>query len=161
MKKSNIYVFSRPIRTGKTTELMRWLEGKTNIAGILSPDVDGVRSLLDLHSRELRPLETAPGADAVQVGRFCFSLKAFEWAQDILLHPKNETANWLVIDEVGKLELDEHGGLEPAIGVLLEKYRKGLGGNLLLVIRDTLLQKAIHHYNLPDAVIVHELKELK
>ena len=43
----SIIIFSRPVHSGKTTELMQWCEQvsiKQNVAGILMPDIDGSRT---------------------------------------------------------------------------------------------------------------------
>ena len=66
----------------------------------------------------------------------------------LLLDCLSKDLDWLVIDESGPLEL-EGKGLEPAVSKILiedEKY----GGNILCVVRESLLDKFVEHYMLED-----------
>jgi nucleoside-triphosphatase THEP1 len=157
---NNIFIFSRPIRTGKTTELIEWIAGESNVAGFLTPDVDGARMLYDIKENAYYKMELneSDEEDAISVGRFLFSRKAFDTAKNILA---NTAADWLIVDEAGKLEIEQHIGLEPELSHTIDSFRKGIpSGNLILVIRDTLVEKAVKKYDLEDAEIVHSLKEL-
>lgn len=157
---NNIFIFSRPIRTGKTTELMEWIAGKSNIAGFLTPDVGEARMLYDIEQKGYykMQLNDTDEEERISVGRFLFSKKAFDTAKHIL---KNTVADWLIIDEAGKLEIEQHIGLEPELSNTINSFRKSIpSGNLILVIRDTLVEKAVKKYDLEDARIVHSLKEL-
>jgi nucleoside-triphosphatase THEP1 len=156
----NIYIFSRPIRTGKTTELEEWIKDRDDVAGVFTPDREGRRCLLDISTNMLHEFEVSePSASTVSVGKFFFSAEAFELAQDILLH---STSSWLIIDEVGKLEVEQHTGLEPAVSRIISYYHNAsdINARLLLVVRDTLLEKAIDKYHLQDAHVIHSLQEL-
>lgn len=157
---NNIFIFSRPIRTGKTTELMEWIAGKSNVAGFLTPDVNGVRMLYDIENKAYHKMELNEGDDeeSIAVGRFLFSKKAFDTAKNIL---SNTAADWVIADEAGKLEIEQHIGLEPELSNTINSFRKNISsGSLILVIRDTLVEKAVKKYDLEDAGIVHSLKEL-
>ena len=81
------------------------------------------------------------------------------FTQNILSATAPELTEWLVIDELGKLEL-AGGGLEPALGQVLARYRQAGTGRILLVIRDTLLAQAISRYGLQGAQVVERLKYL-
>lgn len=160
MATTNIYIFSRQIRTGKTTELKEWIESNKNVAGILTPDVDGRRKLLDIKTGAYHYLELNETIDnTIAVGRFYFDKNVFEKAQQILLSALQLRPEWLVIDEIGKLEIEQALGLEPAVGRIINEY-KHPAKNLLLVIRDSLLSKAIDHYKLENAVVVNHLNSL-
>lgn len=159
MKRPNIIIFSRDIRTGKTTELSRWLGGK-KAAGILTPDVHGLRMLQDMGTGALHPLQTMSEADAITIGRFHFSQQGFEHARQILKQAMHAQPNWIVVDEVGKLELEQQKGLEPTLSELIAHAKKLTDTRLLLVVRDSLLEKALLHYRLNDALIVNQLTDL-
>jgi len=59
---------------------------------------------------------------------------------------------FLIIDEIGRLELNQNKGLEPALGVVINKFiNKEVSGNLILVIRDYLLEECIEKYQLQEA----------
>ncbi|KGE86989.1 MAG: hypothetical protein ACE362_10725 [Phaeodactylibacter xiamenensis] len=57
---SKIVIFSAPVNTGKTTELMNWAANRNNIGGILAPDIDGLRRLYTLRDRQLHPYQISP-----------------------------------------------------------------------------------------------------
>ena len=115
----------------------------------------GQRVFYDLHSQQPFPFEATaaiPAAEVLEIGRFRFYRNAFLQAQHVLLSALSARPDWLVIDEVGKLEVLHGQGLEPAVGQLIGAYRNGPGtGRLLLVIREELLQAAVEKYGLEDA----------
>jgi len=157
---SNIYIFSRPIRTGKTTDLEEWIKDRDDVGGILTPDREGRRCLLDISTNMLHEFQVAePSTHTLSIGRFFFSAEAFQIAQDILLH---SASSWLIIDEVGKLEIEHHTGLEPALSRIISYYQSAadIETRLLLVVRDTLLDQAIDKYRLQNAHVIHSLQDI-
>lgn len=154
MKNKNITLLTAPIHSGKTTAIERWLQGKTQVKGILTPDKEGLRKIVDLSNGEIFPFQIAESQaiDDITIGKYIFSKAAFEKGQNILFALcASPTQDLIIIDEIGKLEL--HGkGFEPALGQFLEQY-KNLNTPLLLVIRDYLLEDIIEKYQLQDANI--------
>ncbi len=53
-KLTEVYIFSQPIRSGKTSTLLEWTQSQTqgSVAGILAPDIDNQRWLLDISTSE-------------------------------------------------------------------------------------------------------------
>jgi nucleoside-triphosphatase THEP1 len=157
---NNIFIFSRPIRTGKTTELMDWITGKDKVGGFLTPDTDGIRMLYDIKAKKYYDMQLPEGSkeESISVGKFLFSKKAFEHAKHLL---SDTSADWVIIDEAGKLEIEQDTGLEPELSDAIDFFKKSnSAGKLILVIRDTLIEKAIKKYDLGRVEIVHSLKEL-
>jgi len=141
---------------GKTTALQQWIAGRTDIAGILTPDENGMRKLLDIASGKKYDLQVGKNfeGDAMVIGRFIFSKAVMEKARQLLLESLETEPAWLVIDEAGKLEIEQDAGLEPAVTAMIQHYQTGgASGKLLLVIRDSLLDKAIEKYSLQGALI--------
>jgi nucleoside-triphosphatase THEP1 len=160
---SNIYIFSRPIRSGKTTALQQWIGSRENVAGLLAPDLDGKRKIYDIRGDSYYDLElegrTGPGI--IRVGRFAFDAAVFDQGKELLQQALIHDPDWLVIDEVGKLEIESNSGLEPTVKEIIRLYQSGtVKGKLLLVIRDYLLRKAIMHYQLIESVTVSSLDRL-
>lgn len=62
--------------------------------------------------------------------------------------------DWVIVDEVGKLEIEQHTGIEPALSQIIDLYKVNAKGSLLLVIRDYLLEQAIAHYKLNAVTIL-------
>ncbi|MGD1840309.1 MAG: nucleoside-triphosphatase [Thermonemataceae bacterium] len=143
-----IYLLTGPIGTGKTTQLTKWVAQQQQVAGILSPVIEGKRHLQDITSGASQLLEaTATTQQPVQVGRYTFDETVFTWARACLQEALKKSPRYLIIDEIGKLELRQEG-LEPAVTEVLQAYQQQASFDLILVIRDTLLEKSIAHYTL-------------
>jgi nucleoside-triphosphatase THEP1 len=155
---SNIIIFSKPIHSGKTTTLFQYIKNNKHIGGFLMPDVDGKRMLYDIAKKKYHPFETLETDKSLtqQIGRFIFLQAAFEKGKNIISQYNNE--NIFIIDEVGKLEIEMDKGFEPMIKKIITDFKtNNYKGTLLLVIRDTLLKKAIEKYNLQQAEIIDHL----
>ncbi len=128
---------------------MQWLADKDHVSGFLSPDVNGMRKLYDLKTREYFPFQVDPlnilDEETITIGRFTFYQSALELGQRILSTALKEQPRLLVIDEVGRLELQGRG-FEPMVGEIVRTQQAHqLKGNLLLVVRDSLLEAVIEH----------------
>lgn len=152
---AGIFIYSQPIQTGKTSRLMQWVESRKHIGGILTPDIDGHRKLFRIAHNEVHNFEQTTQADAVSIGRFHFSARTFELARNTLNYDVQQQFLWVVADEIGRLEIDRQEGLEPIIGKAIAQYQQENHlPKLLLVVRDYLLDHAISHYHLQDAVLL-------
>lgn len=154
-----IYIFSQPIRSGKTTALLNWLKTKRILAsGILTPDVNRERKLYDIREETFYPFEAKPGDNSnnvISIGKFVFYKTAFAKAKDILITAFDNEPDWIIIDEIGKLEIEQNEGLEPFLSEWISAYKENNNGSkLLLVIRDSLLNKALEKYILNNCTII-------
>lgn len=146
MNPKPIYLLSAPVRTGKTTALRIWAAGKKGITGVLTPVVENRRVFLDLATGSQFDMEAAAEEqDVLSVGRFRFSRAAFNRAIHILNQPASGET-WRVIDEIGPLELQGEG-FGPSLVKLLDDYDTNQM-RLILVIRDTLHEKACAHFRI-------------
>ena len=152
-----IYIYSGPIRSGRTTRLQKW-SSQQNVAGFLTPDQHSKRVLLELPSGIQHPFEvTSPGPGIIQVGRFHFLESAFDKANEILQAAFSSSAEWIIADEIGKLEIEQNLGLETQFSSLIHHFHQlNSSKNLLLVIRETLLPQAIEKYHLQSAIIIND-----
>lgn len=92
---------------------------------------------------------------SVQVGPFLFDDASFNLARERLIclrGPSAQPVDWVLLDEVGPLELRRAGGLAPAVGELL---RAAAGGELgppqprfLIVVRPSLRDEMVKAYSL-------------
>lgn len=153
----NIYILSGPVQSGKTTALMEfWERGVTSLDGFLTPDIDESRKLIFLDTDEELPFELnkEDATNAIKIGRFSFSTKTFEKAKQKLLQLHLSKANLIIIDELGKLEMEDKG-FEPELKEYILNFRKKNSQQvLILVIRNTLLNAAIEKYQLEDANVL-------
>ena len=156
--KSNIYILSQPIQTGKTTLLSAWCKQQHDVGGILTPDVNGKRMLLDLSSQTMHPFQLSNDEQGIKIGRFTFSENAFKVGRECIREAVQQGNKWIVIDEVGRLEINDKSGFGPQVSDTIQLFKIDLiNQNLLLVIRDYLLLEATLHYQLQDAIIVDQL----
>jgi nucleoside-triphosphatase len=159
VKNERIYIMSEPVQSGKTTMLMNWVKTRNDVGGMLTPDILGKRKLMDIENNTWYDFEkeaTYTGK-AITVGKYYFDADIFGLAQKILLNTLKHNYGWIVVDEIGKLELHQQTGLEPAVSQLIEHYQKpSTTGNLMLVIRDYLLTDCVKHYDINEAVIFNK-----
>src|SRR5690348_7342823 len=98
---------------------------------VFLPVVDGKRVFMDAHTREQFPMEAIDGEkEMLMVGRFIFSKAGFDKAVSIIKQ-NIDAKGWLVIDEIGPLELKREGFAD-ALKEVVEKRK----ANTLLVVRD-------------------------
>jgi len=147
-----VYFFVRPVRSGKTTALIKWIDSmpRGSVAGVIAPDDNDTRWIQDISTGE-RHLLTAdsqtPSTRVVEIGRFRFDQASFRWAHRVLRAGYEAVPEWLVFDEIGYLELQGQG-LEPAVRRILNWNRKIASTKLLWVIRDELVSDVIDYYGL-------------
>lgn len=151
MPDKKIYILTGSIQSGKTTRLLQWSVEKKNVFGILTPVVEGKKVFMDAHTKEHFAMEAEPGEEEIlSVGRFAFSKKAFEKAIDILNQSVKAKKGWLIIDEIGPLELEGKGFFETVKQILSNQNSL----NLLFIIREHLVEKAIDFFKLERNKIV-------
>ncbi len=159
----SIILFSRPVRSGKTTELMLWCDQHKDAQGILMPD-NGNRKIMNVRTKELFDIECADPSKTkdplISVGKYFFYTEAFEKANSILLEALAQKPSWLIIDEAGKLELDGKG-FYPAIEKIIPLYKISGEGNLLITVRDSLVEKFVEQFDIRDHSLINSLAGLK
>lgn len=161
----SIYIFSRPVHSGKTTDLQQWCNKRTNIHGILMPDINGSRKVYDIASKETFDIECTNAATTnkplIAIGRFHFFTEAFEKANSILIQALSQKPAWLIIDEAGKLELDCKGFF-PSIKEAVAIYDgEGATSNLLIVVRESLYNEVITCFNIKNCTIITRLEDIR
>ena len=145
---NKIFLLSGSIHTGKTTRLTEWIKNKKDVDGILQPVIDGKRHIKHISSGEIQLLEVSPDSNEnniVAIGNYKFNSEVFAWARSTLLLAYNKHSKWLIIDEVGKLEMDNKG-LEPAISKILNDLNDQFEMNLVFVVRDYLVPDFLTKY---------------
>ena len=149
-----ILILTGPTRSHKTTTLKHWAEKRSDCGGVLSPDVDGLRVLYNVRTKETIPWQKKmPGDADIIVGRFSFDPGAFDIASTWLKrHLADPEIFHIILDEVGKLEMDGKGWgpwLRTALPVLQDK-------TLVLVVRRLLLDDIINLYGMDEVSVVEK-----
>jgi len=155
-----IYILTAPIQTGKTTALSKIIKGRNDVGGFLSPTVNELRNLLDLKTQNLIDFESKEELpETISVGRFQFYNSAFEAATHWTLSHSSSNIKNIIVDELGKLELQEKGFFTLARELLQMNWETQ---NLILVVRDFLLEDIVRFFSIQEykALTISELTEI-
>jgi nucleoside-triphosphatase THEP1 len=152
-----VFILTGPVETGKTTSIVKWSEKRNDVFGILTPVVNGKKTFMNVYARHLFDMEaTDDETEVLFVGRFIFSKANFNKAITILHHSMDK-AGWLVIDEIGPLELRGEGFCEVLKEVL---QNENDGQTILLVVRDGLVGAVKENFQLNNAVVITTISAL-
>jgi len=158
----SIIIFSRPVRSGKTTELMQYCNAiaKTKHAGgILMPDIDGSRKLFNIKTKEWLDIEckdpSTTTRSLIPVGKFYFYADAFEKANSIILGATKK-CDLLIVDEVGKLELECKGFYQSVKEVLKKEEYK----TVLLVVREELYEPVLSFFEITQHRLINKISDI-
>lgn len=144
MQKNEVVIFTGPINTGKTTLLMEWCK-RWKASGILTPRSSNGRLFYYIGTGESFPMEASGNEEVLEVGQFRFSKNAFDQAIDIIRKAWNEDqTDWLIIDEIGPMELRGEGFSQ----VLSEMLQSKKSKRIILVVREKLVKDVIDHFHL-------------
>lgn len=172
-----IVILSRPIRTGKSTQLMDWVEQQAHqgvgFAGFAAPThlpgSGGRKMLVDLLTRQVSPLEMGEGTEAeaagagstgtVAVGKYHLNAAAFARADEMLERALLQQEKggeggvqahiWFVVDEAGPLEVRRGEGHHSLLVRLFAAWR----GPVLVVVREGLTDAFQNKYGRAERVI--------
>ena len=150
-----ILILTGPTRNRKTTTLLKWAQRREDCGGVLSPDVDGLRVLYNVKTKQTILFQkSAPDSKSdLIVGRFTFDPEAFTIATGWLNeHLSDQSIRQIILDEVGSLELDGKGWaswLHTSVPLLGDK-------TLILVVRRALLDDVINLYGLGEVSVVQK-----
>ncbi len=90
----------------------------------------------------------------IKIGPFCFLKSAFKKANDFLIHSyKKSDYSYLVIDELGKLEL-KNEGLHNSAKIIITSHAQNRTQHLILVVRDYLVDEIIKQYTISKYQII-------
>jgi nucleoside-triphosphatase len=155
-----VHILTGPVQTGKTTRLMQWIKKHRDCAGILSPIINNKRHIYSILSDKSRCLEidnvhsreylgNEDFKNIIIIGKYNFSTEVFGWAKEHLQEAAKARKKWLIIDEIGPLELNGQG-LEPAIDEIIKNYEISENHRLLIVVRENLVSDVIRHYQIEN-----------
>ncbi len=106
---------------------------------------------MDISSGEKFSMEAnADEIATIQVGKYSFSMNSFSKAVDILSSGAYNKNGWLVIDEIGPLEISGRG-FDEALKEFLQNGSQNL--KLILVVRDSIKDAVIARYSLDKHLI--------
>ena len=149
-----IYILTGDIETGKSKALLQWAHGRSDVHGILSPrNENNERYFLNINTKKsFRMLANSEDEDPISIGRYHFLKSAFEKANAIIKKSveKNQSG-YIVIDELGKLEVNSEGLYESA-KLAINKALNHPNFHSILVVRTALLSGIVKKYKIGDVV---------
>lgn len=153
---TKITILTGPVHTGKSTVLMQWVlkqqEAGKIVRGLLNPSIDGCKHFIHArHGDKVNMHASEEEANPIVIGKYRFSNKAFNLANQWIQEESTLGSDIFVLDEIGKLELSMTG-LWPGVEALLSN--QALHKHIILVIRDYLLKQATETHSLQHARII-------
>lgn len=146
--KHDILILTAAKGIGKTTRLQQLaVKAGGELGGILSPVIHEKRHFLHPPSGITWPMEASGLEERLEVGRFSFSLHAFDKAKKQVVEDwKNPEIRVVVMDEIGPLEMRGLGFAQVVERVLaLPDPHK----QLCLVIREGMLEEVLQYFHIP------------
>lgn len=153
-----IVIITGSIGEGKTSQIQKIVEVLKNqnisIGGILSPRIieNGITTgydILNISTNErVAFLRKNDAGEQPKIGRYSILSEGLEAGRNALKISQNNN-QIVVIDEVGKLELDNKGWAEN-----LNDLTNGSNSNLILSVRDSFAEQVIDKWNLKDCTIL-------
>src|SRR5689334_7055186 len=148
-----IFILTAAIRSGKTTSLIKWSAERNDVHGILTPVVEGKRVFMNAATKEQFPMEATGTEETLLVGRFVFSKAGFDKAIQII-RDAIDKEGWLIIDEIGPLELRGEG-FHDVLNEVLEKRK----GKIILVVREGSAELVKELFK-TGAMLIHSMDSL-
>lgn len=147
---------------GKTTACWKALPGLratgVKIAGFVSPPIlngGGAKTgieMVDLTTGQRQTFARVAGPDEMRtVGVYRVLDGATEWARGVLATALTANADWLVIDEIGPLELHRNSGFAFALEPLADPERIP---NAIVIVRPELVAELAERLGRTDTVFV-------
>jgi nucleoside-triphosphatase THEP1 len=147
---------------GKTTACWKALPGLRatglKIAGFVSPPIlngEGRKTgieMVDLTTGQRQTFARVAGPGEIPtVGIYRLSEEATDWARGVLAAALTSNADWLVIDEIGPLELHHNSGFAFALEPLADPERIP---NAIVIVRPELVSELAERLGRTDTVFV-------
>ena len=151
-----------PRHVGKTTACWKALPGLRatglKIAGFVSPPLlsgEGRKTgieMVDLTTGQRQTFARVAGPDETPtVGIYLLTEEATEWARGVLSRALTANSDWLVLDEIGPLELRHNGGFAFALAPLADPERIP---NAIVLVRSELAGELAERVGRTDTVTV-------
>jgi nucleoside-triphosphatase THEP1 len=155
---NKVIIFTGKIQTGKTTLLQQFCKEINDVAGIITPIVNGKRVFYDIAGNIFFTMKANENEKIVAVGNYLFSKTAFIKANKILLNAvKINHLRYLIIDEIGPLEIRQQQGFYNS---LIKILSSSFNYTLIMVVRQSLVDDAISTFNLNKPLVL-SLQQMK
>jgi nucleoside-triphosphatase len=145
---NEVLILTGEIHSGKTTRLIDWSHRTSNATGVATPVIRGKRMFFDLSTGETFLMEAIESdKKTIAVGKYIFNEFAFEKAIRILENAISSSAGYVIIDEIGPLELNGKG-FSKILKKILSNDKRNY--DLVLVIRKSILKMATEYFHIKN-----------
>ncbi|NNE31066.1 MAG: hypothetical protein HKN40_01730 [Winogradskyella sp.] len=152
MMDSQVILLVGPIRSGKTTTLRKWTKNTSNVVGYLSPDIEGKRVFEEIGSGNKLPMQVKDG-DLI-IGKYTFDSTSFDYIKNKILKTcRNKNVDYIVIDEIGPLEIKKNLGFHDLL-LQLQSNNHLKKTNLILVVRNNCIKPFLAKYKFKNVKVV-------
>lgn len=152
-----IFLFTGPIETGKSRALKSFCDQNPEMAGVLNLNVNGLRKIYDIKTKTYFDFQVEKAVqNTISVGRYVFLQSGFEKMETILWQQAKLAPRYLIIDELGKLELKEKGLYEIMQKILRLTNRPPL----ILVVRNSLVEEVMDFFHLTNVNVISNTSEI-
>ena len=159
MAREKITIISGKIKSGKTTYLINSFANDKNVCGLFQPQSDNERFFQDIETATTKKITlNNMTKNSFRIGKFIFDGAVFDWAKEILRNISREPKRTIVIDEYGPLEFN-NSGLEPEVSEIIKKNKLSEKTNLVIVVRESLLDDFIKKFNLKESDFIVFVKD--
>jgi len=149
-----LLIYTEPVKSGKSTRLLSFVQNRKDVGGILSPLIEGKKYLYDISSGKKKLLEAdskEKEVNIVTVGRYKFQKKVFEWANEVLQKASEGNYSYLIIDEIGPLEFRGEG-LSPVADEIIRNYNS-CNSKIIVVFREHLTSQFLEYFKLDSTEV--------
>jgi nucleoside-triphosphatase THEP1 len=153
-----VYLFTGPVKSGKSSRLYEWIKTREDVAGILSLMIGNKKHLYSISQKQSKCLESHSD-NIIHVGRYQFDPDVFNWARTRLSEDLKTNPKVLIIDELGPLEINGKG-LDPAVSNVLSNAKDMSNLILIFVVRASLVAKVQEFFKLEHALVIDNLQEI-
>jgi nucleoside-triphosphatase THEP1 len=101
--------------------------------------------MLDIATKKIFDAEVVEdkGGPVTEIGRYKFYTASFERANEILITGIDKNPAYIVIDEVGKLEMNEKGFYKAVVKLIKSAKQREIHSKIILVVRIALWKKFV------------------
>ncbi len=155
---NSVFILRNSSSNSALHQLREWAKNRTDVGGVIQISEDEKLYFEDVLTAEKRIAEARPKEKRPFVlGDKKLSATTYEWAADTILDaPENPKVKWLLISEIGELELQREG-YNFALRSLLFSPLPGV--NLVLVLNSEVADKVIKQFDIKSRVKEFEFPE--
>jgi nucleoside-triphosphatase THEP1 len=152
-----LYILSGSTGIGKTTTLLNWVQNRKDSGGFLSPMDNSIRKFYFISPKLfINMIADENETEILEIGKYKFSKAAFNKAILCLAGDWNDGKRICILDEYGPLEKNDTG-LMPALHEIILSASKSESQDLIVVVREKLLEHFISKYEVAN---VYDLQSI-